>query len=81
MARTLLFCLNDEDQPLRVPAVTEETQCFRCETGQDLPKKSACSSRGRCNAQSSLTLWSTTISVMKMTAMLHLRIVTHSRLI
>ena len=38
-----------------------------------LPKKRAWSSRGRCKAQSSLTLWSTTISVMNITAMLHLR--------
>lgn len=42
-----------------------------------LPKKRACSSRGRCKAQSSLTLWSTTISVIKITAMLHLRTKTH----
>lgn len=38
-----------------------------------VPKKRAWSSRGRCKAQSSLTLWSTTISVMKITAMLHLK--------
>ena len=42
-----------------------------------LPKKRACSSRGRCRAQSSLTLWSTTISVIKITAMLHLKTNTH----
>lgn len=39
-----------------------------------LPKKRACSNKGRWRAQSSLTLWSTTISVMKMTAILHLEI-------
>lgn len=37
-----------------------------------LPRKRACSRRGRCRAQSSRTLWSTTISVMKITAILHL---------
>lgn len=36
------------------------------------PKNKACSSKGKCMIQSSLTLWSTTISVMKMTAILHL---------
>lgn len=35
-------------------------------------KNNACSNKGKCIIQSSLTLWSTTISVMKMTAMLHL---------
>lgn len=42
------------------------------------PRKRACSSRGRWRAQSSLTLWSTTISVMKITAMLHLDSSTHT---
>lgn len=37
------------------------------------PKNKACSSKGKCTAQSSLTLWSTTISVKKMTAILHLK--------
>lgn len=37
------------------------------------PKNRACSSKGKCMIQSSLTLWSTTISVMKITAMLHLK--------
>lgn len=36
------------------------------------PKNSACNSKGKCMVQSSLTPWSTTISVMKMTAILHL---------
>lgn len=38
-----------------------------------LPKNNACSSKGKCMIQSSLTPWSTTISVMKMTAILHLQ--------
>lgn len=40
--------------------------------GPASPKKTACSKSGRCRAQSSVTLWSTTISVIKITAMLHL---------
>lgn len=36
------------------------------------PKNNACNSKGKCMIQSSLTPWSTTISVMKMTAILHL---------
>lgn len=44
----------------------------RCKSDAVLPRKRACSRSGRCRAQSSRTLWSTTISVMKITAILHL---------
>ena len=45
---------------------------LRANSTGTLPKNRACNSNDRCMLQSSLTLWSTTISVMRMTAMLHL---------
>lgn len=47
-------------------------QLASARSGPASPKKTACSKSGRCRAQSSVTLWSTTISVIKITAMLHL---------
>lgn len=43
-----------------------------CWSNVNSPKNKACSSKGKCMIQSSLTLWSTTISVIKITAILHL---------
>lgn len=74
----LIHCYADE--PLQHVFSYERTKILVLRKGvrrMHLPKKSACNSRGRCSAQSSLTLWSTTISVIKITAMLHLKIITN----
>lgn len=74
------LCLKELNLSLLYFSLKTPKRCTKrkvCVWHVHLPKKRACSSRGRCKAQSSLTLWSTTISVIKITAMLHLRIITH----